>query len=314
VSGQSAKRYGLDVKGDLELESRLRRIELELGKLARGNEDAVVQSRGQGAVPQVTGLRLGGQIPGGLTILWNAVSISDLRRYDVQFATNLAFTVGFQAFVASTTTYPFTTATEGGAVYFARVRAINSNRRNGAWSAILNTATGQVASADLADGAVDTASIQDGAVTVEKNDPESVAALDPADGLPGQGVVVNSTNDAFDFIDLPSLSGIAASTNAAVDGENKQGVIKFPGGLKVQFDTVTANLNSTTTVTLPEAYTEAHYTVIGSLASALGTGVTEDILALFVPSNPNTLTSVKIRSGANTDEEVTYISIGKDTS
>lgn len=313
MSGQSAKRYGLDVKGDLELESRLRRMELELGKLARGNEDATVLSRGKGAVPQVSGLRLGGTIPGGLTVLWNAVSISDLRRYDVQFATNLAFNEGLQTFTASTTTYPFTTATAGGATYYARVRAVNSNRRQGAWSTVLNTATGQAASTELADGAVDTDAIQDGAVTVEKNEPASAASLDPGDGQPGQALRVDSLQEAFEYVDFVTLSNIVAATNPGNDGEEKQGTIKFPGGLKIQFDTVSVGANNTTSFDLPEPYTEDHYTVITNFSSAVSVGGNEGTNSAWVPTTGK-LSKVRIRNAVDGTEQIGYISIGKDTS
>lgn len=149
---QSAKRYGVEVAGDLELENRLRRIEVALAASGGGNQDATSLSRGAGSVPQVTGLRLGGTIPGGFTINWNAVTISDLRRYEVQFATDLAFAAGTQAFSAVTTTWAFTTASTD--VYFARVRAVNNNGTAGSWSITLNTTTGQAATGDIEDGAV----------------------------------------------------------------------------------------------------------------------------------------------------------------
>jgi hypothetical protein len=165
AGGQSAKRYGVPIDDNLDLELRLRRIEVELGKRAFANEDATTLSRGRGDVPRVAGLRVGGQIPGGLTVNWNAVTISDLRRYEIEFATDLAFTKNKQAFTAGGITYPFTTALGGGLVYYARVRAVNSTGRRGTWSITLNTSTGQADSGDIADGAVDATNIAGDSIT-----------------------------------------------------------------------------------------------------------------------------------------------------
>ncbi len=153
---QSAKRFGLETEGNLELELRLRRMEIAIGQRALGNEDAITLSRGNSStVPQVTGLSLGGAIPGGFTVNWSAVTISDLRRYEVQFATDLGFTTGLQKFTAATTTLAFTTAdTSAATVYFTRVRAVNSAGTPGTFSITLNTTTGQAESQDIADEAI----------------------------------------------------------------------------------------------------------------------------------------------------------------
>jgi hypothetical protein len=165
--GQSAKRYGLEVTDNLELELRLRRIEVQLAGKSDSNQDAAELSRGAGDVPQVTGLSLGGSIPGGFTIKWTAVTISDLRKYEVQFATNLGFNENLQEFTAGSTSFPFTTAdTLVSTSYFARVRAVNNVGTPGPYSITLNTSTGQAASQD----------IEDEAITAEKIDP-----ADPVD-------------------------------------------------------------------------------------------------------------------------------------
>ncbi len=154
MSQQSAKRYGLEVEDNLELENRLRRMEVAIAALQPANQDATATSRGSAAVPQVTGLSLDGTIPGGFTVKWNATTIPDLRKYQVQFATDLAFTEDLQTFTAATISFPFTTAVGTDTSYFCRVRAQNQAGQTGDYSATLNTSTGTVATEDLEDGAV----------------------------------------------------------------------------------------------------------------------------------------------------------------
>ena len=153
----SPKRYGLDVKDDLELELRLRRIEAALEGKLNTNSDSEDQSGSRSAVPQVTGLRVTGQTPGSVSISWNSVAIPNLRRYDVEFSQSIGFT-DKQTFSENTTSYTFITASEtgggGGATWFARVRAVNVFKQTGQYSATLNLATGQAQTEDLANDAV----------------------------------------------------------------------------------------------------------------------------------------------------------------
>jgi hypothetical protein len=92
----SSKRLGLDVKNNIELEVRLRRMEAELSRKADANLDATAFSGAADIVPQVTGLRKVGSNPGTVTVAWNPVTISDLRRYELQFAEDLGFTSNVQ--------------------------------------------------------------------------------------------------------------------------------------------------------------------------------------------------------------------------
>ena len=176
MAQQSAKRLGLETEGNLELELRLRRIELEIDKRPLGNQDATTLSRGKSStVPQVTGLSLGGTIPGGFTVKWSAVTISDLRRYEVEFATDLGFTTGVQKFTAATTTLAFTTAdTSVATTFFTRVRAVNSAGTRGPFSITLNTTTGQAESQDIADDAITSDKI-------DEADPIKYTGLDDSD-------------------------------------------------------------------------------------------------------------------------------------
>jgi hypothetical protein len=163
MSGQSAKRYGIEITDNLELESRIRRIEVALDQKANANQDADSTARGSGSVPQVTGLRVIGSTPGAVTVGWSASPIPDFRRYDLNFATSLAFVDDLQEYTEATTQYVFSTASStgggGGTTWYARVRAVSTSGQHGIWSATLNLTTGQAQTADLGTGSVTSAVI-----------------------------------------------------------------------------------------------------------------------------------------------------------
>jgi hypothetical protein len=215
----SAKRLGLEIKGNLELELRLRRIEVELEKRVLRNQDVEDTGRSRGSVPQVTGIRVSGSTPGAVTIAWNAVAISDLRRYDVEFAEDVAFVTNKQTFREGNTTFQFSTASAtGGAgvtVFFARVRAINSILNNGLFSVTLNTTTGQVVAGDIADDAIGTDQIVDGAVTgVKTTGLVSDLTLPGPPFTAGQADTYLRINTAFDSY----ISQIGTLPTLAVGG------------------------------------------------------------------------------------------------
>src|SRR3990172_9162556 len=162
--GTSAKRLGLETE-DLELELRLRRIEVELEKKVNSNADSDVQGRSRLTPPQVTGFRVAGQTPGTVTMNWNASQISDLRRYQIQFAEDGGFSTNLQTFNTRDTAYTFSTASESGGasgtVFFTRVRVQNSIGQFSVWSVVINTATGEVVAGDLADDSVDADAIDE---------------------------------------------------------------------------------------------------------------------------------------------------------
>ena len=192
---QSAKRYGLEVEGDLELESRLRRMEVAIASLSPSTGDPTTTSRGGGAVPQVSGLALKGTSPGTFTIGWNDVTISDLRRYEIQFATDAALSENLSAFTAATPIYAFTTGdTSVSRTYYSRVRAVNSAGLSGQWSGVLNTSTGQVTTPDILDEAV----------TDPKLETDAVASGKVLGHLSG-GILSNGTDTAND-IDISAFS------------------------------------------------------------------------------------------------------------
>lgn len=227
MSGQSAKRLGLEVE-DTELELRLRRIEQSLDNKAGANIDAENTGRGKGDVPQVTGLRVTGQTPGATAIAWNAVSIPDLRRYELNFATNLDFSTDLQSFNEAGTTFSFSTASEvgggGGATWFARVRAVNSSGNRGIWSAVLNLTTGQAQTEDIGDGEV----------TIPKLDTSSPESIGGALGLPAPpfpsgsplyNLRVNAGDTAYELY-LPPFTKSSASAQITPLFDTSGGEVK----------------------------------------------------------------------------------------
>ncbi len=111
----------------------------------------------------------------------------------------------------------------------------------------------------------------------------------------------------------PVLSSIADATSPTrLSGTESKGVLKFSNGLKIQWDTSNAGSDGTTVLTLPEAYTEDHYTVIGSWNDSSGASETESTMQIWVPTTDK-LSTVKVKSADGATKSVNYISIGKDT-
>lgn len=209
----SAKRFGLEVQGDLELELRLRRIEQRIDELS-GSSDFGTSNQTQRVttIPLVTGLRITGSTPGATTVAWNQVRISNLRRYELEIAEDLAFSVNKQSFNVAGTEFQFSTLSStggaGGTTIFARVRARATNGDVGAFSVVLNTATGQAQTADIADASVTEGKTSTGAL------PPAIAASDAS-----KYVRVNSAGNALEYAyTLPTTP--AASKLLVGDGAN----------------------------------------------------------------------------------------------
>jgi len=155
----SSKRQGLESL-DIEEESRLRRIETLLDGLTAADQGGGGDgnTRRSSAVPGVTGLRVSGKTPGAVTLSWNPVRISNFRKYELQIAEDLAFTVNQQSFDLAALTKQISTvsATGGGGNtgLFAKIRAFNSSGNVSNFSQVLDTTTGQAQSGDIADSAV----------------------------------------------------------------------------------------------------------------------------------------------------------------
>lgn len=127
------------------------RLELERRALANPDTDATAPRTG-GTPPTPSGLtKVTNPAPGTFSVKWNAVSIGDLKRYEVQFSTNTGFTDA-----TTISTRNLTAVYDEGVpntTYYARVRAINSKGNASGWSGAINSTTGQAASGDLATGA-----------------------------------------------------------------------------------------------------------------------------------------------------------------
>lgn len=152
-----AKRLGLDVN-DIELELRLRRIETELANRVRLNDYADGETVRVTTIPIVSGLRVAGSTAGAITLAWTAIKISDLKRYEVDIAEDLGFSVNKTTNFVAGTEFAYTTnsATGGGGntAVFVRVRAKSQTGNVGPYSVVLDAITGQAQTADIADASV----------------------------------------------------------------------------------------------------------------------------------------------------------------
>jgi len=133
------------------------RLNVEIDRRALSNPDVGVNEtqRAGGRPPAVQGLTLGqSSSVGSIQIRWSPVPIADLRRYEVEVATDPDFTglVEGSPFTTTRTGFEFT---EGGPgeTFFFRVRAVNQQGVEGGFSGVLDSATGRAGSADLFSGA-----------------------------------------------------------------------------------------------------------------------------------------------------------------
>ena len=199
----SSKRYGLEVKGDLELELRLRRIESKIDQLVGATDLGTSdQSQRVTTIPLVTSLRVKGKTPGATTLAWNQLRLSNLRRYELEIAENLSFTTNSQSFNVAGTEFTFSTLEaeggSGGATIFARVRARTTDGNKGQFSVVLNTTTGQAQTTDIADSSV----------TENKLSSGGNVPPDPTTGSPFQHVRINSAGTDLEYgYKFPQLAG-----------------------------------------------------------------------------------------------------------
>jgi hypothetical protein len=152
MANTSARRLGIEVD-DLELEHRLRRMEVELQKRQLANFQTVESSqrRTRSDVPRVIGIRLDNSIVGGLAVRWNSVDQPDIQRYEIQIDATNAFRDP-DTFKTNEPVFIFPNL-QSGLEFFVRVRAINNRGFEGDWSGVLNTSTGQATFLDLQSGA-----------------------------------------------------------------------------------------------------------------------------------------------------------------
>lgn len=189
---KAAKRLGPDVSDfDLDVELRLRNIENRLTYLRYANNETGLNELDPNNRPRVADQELTPPAPTGLglvanietvTLTWNEVDFGNFQSYEVQFAKDTAFTDELETYVSKATQFTFT-AGDVGTSYFSRVRAITNAGIAGPYSAILDTSTGQVQTANLADDAITTVKITDDAATVT------------ASAFTAGAITVNSTSD-----------------------------------------------------------------------------------------------------------------------
>lgn len=214
---EQAKKFGVDqFKNDPGLELRLRKIERELALRGATNIDSS-QTRLLPAAqtpPAPSGLSLIAGLQ-DIAVKWNAVDIGNLKHYEVQIDidTNFPTPTIFKTTLLNHNFIGLDTAT----TYFVRVRAITTGGTDGDFSGTLNTTTGQVESADIADGSITAAALGGGLVAnsaavssstdilFDENDGETqliTLAITPFSSGNSIAIIVSAT------IDNPSGAGV----------------------------------------------------------------------------------------------------------
>jgi hypothetical protein len=130
-----------------------------------------------GTPPKVTGLTLTSRIL-KIVVSWNAVPISDLKRYEVQVSTADDFTDATTYFTRETQ-FSYEEGDQA-TVYYVRVRARNIGEQTGAYSGTLNATTGQVTAAYIEDDAVGSDAVADGAIQTVHLETEAITNLESA--------------------------------------------------------------------------------------------------------------------------------------
>lgn len=113
----------------------------------------------------------------------------------------------------------------------------------------------------------------------------------------------------------PVLSNVSAASAGGNAGENKQGVLKFSNGFKIQWQTVDIAADGEATVGLVSAYTERHLGVMACYAETIGNTTNQSSVHIAIPAAPNALSKVAIFQIINSPDpaSVTFISWGLDT-
>ncbi len=184
-----------------EFERRMRELQTQIEDKAPANsqiDPATALLIGQG-VPQVSGLTLVSKV-GAVVIAWSAVPITDLKRYEVQIATDGAFTTDVVTRFTRETKWTWDEGTAG-RIYFFRIRARNIAESVGVYSNVLNGESGEVQTIDVAAAAITTTLIAPNAVN------NVATALT-------EGVIVIS--DTVNRTSLQSVTLTTTSTNAVL--------------------------------------------------------------------------------------------------
>jgi len=153
------ERQGVEFK-EVQFEKRIRSIEKAIGDGTTDGGSGLTPRDGDidvdvDGIPAVSGLSLNPGDGRGIAIRWNDANVpqKDLDFYEVQFASDVGFTTDVHNYKTKDLQFTFS---EGAVntVYFARVRVSLNSGDVGAYSIILNTATGQAVTDDITDDAV----------------------------------------------------------------------------------------------------------------------------------------------------------------
>lgn len=153
----SSRRHGVSI-GDEELESALRRIEVELEKRQQANYQVEAEStrRVRSQLPRITGVVLDDSVVGAFSVKWDS-SDANISRYEVELADNEAFTSS-TSFRVNVPFFVLPTTLDPEASYSLRVRAVGTRVKRGFhdlgdWSATLTINPGQATFTNLQTGA-----------------------------------------------------------------------------------------------------------------------------------------------------------------
>ena len=144
-----AKRLGIQTD-DVDLESRLQRIEAELLTKALANIEASETAKNvSNTSTSITGLRLDTNIPGTIIVRWNSFPRRNLRNYDVYVSNNLAFVHDdsknefAKIYKVIEPQFEFPEVFDIEQTWYVKVRAVDSSGVRYNWSLPLSTESGK---------------------------------------------------------------------------------------------------------------------------------------------------------------------------
>lgn len=238
----SVRRYGIETE-DPEREERFRRLEEEVAKrsLAQLSVGENAQMRARSPTPQVQGIRVDRNIIGGLGVQWSPLEIGDIRRYEIEAATDQGFRNVVESENLTANSYVFRSL-DPETTYYIRVRGVNSRGEPGPYSSVLNSQSGQATFTNLERGAAT------GITTVTQTsgfNPAVLNSSNPQAQFLRTRISFETTNDTFivgiSKTDFSVLTGSSISIRLLVDGETK-----------VEYEnTNTSGFNSSGRITVP---------------------------------------------------------------
>ena len=164
-------------------------------KRARAAAGKIAGTPRLGQVPIVKTLSLA-QSPGAIEATWDSVGIDDLKRYEVQISTSVAF-VSPTTFNVRDTQFLYEQGVAGTTYYF-RVRAVNASEVEGPYSATGSASPGDIDTSELADNSVTEPKIASNAVTAAKIATGAVGSSEIASGAVDTDELAASAVSLFD--------------------------------------------------------------------------------------------------------------------